>query len=154
MKVLAVRPELCRACGVCEQTCAELYFKVSDRDRSAIRISVLEDPKKDAVIEFCNQCGECIAVCPTQALFRAKNGIVRIKKQDCTGCLACVGFCPTLTMYVPPGDVVPFKCIACAKCADNCPTDALFMTEVEVPAPVTELTRSIRAKTGEASHGH
>ena len=154
MKVLAVHPDLCRACGLCEQTCAELYFKVNDRARSAIRVSVLEDPKQDAVIEFCSQCGECIAVCPTQALFRAKNGIVRLKKQDCTGCLACVGFCPTLTMYVAPGDTVPFKCIACAKCVDICPVDALFMAEVEVPAPVTEMTRSIRAKTEGASHGH
>jgi anaerobic carbon-monoxide dehydrogenase iron sulfur subunit len=154
MKVLAVRPDLCRACSVCEQTCAETYFKVSDRERSAIRISVLEDPHKDAVIEFCNQCGECIAICPTQALFRAKNGIVRIKKTDCTGCLACVGFCPTLTMYVVPGDGVPFKCIACAKCVDNCPVDALYMLEVDVPAPISELTRSIRTKTGEVSHGH
>jgi ferredoxin len=87
-------------------------------------------------------------------LYRAKNGIVRLKKQDCTGCMACVGFCPTLTMYVAANDLVPFKCIACAKCVDNCPTDALYMTEVEVPAPVTELNRSIRAKTGEVSHGH
>lgn len=106
------------------------------------------------IAEFCSQCGECIAVCPTQALYRAKNGIVRLKKQDCTGCLACVGFCPTLTMYVAPDDAVPFKCIACGKCVDICPTDALYMTEAEVPAPVTEVTRSIRAKTGGGTHGH
>ena len=73
MRVLAVRPQLCTACGLCEQTCAETFFKVIERDRSAIRVAVLEDKEKDAVIEFCSQCGECIAVCPTQALYRAKN---------------------------------------------------------------------------------
>jgi anaerobic carbon-monoxide dehydrogenase iron sulfur subunit len=154
MKVLAARPELCVGCALCEQTCAETFFKVTDRLRSTIRITILEDRRKDAVMEFCSQCGECIAVCPTQALYRAKNGIVRLKKADCTGCLACVGFCPTLTMYAAPADPVPFKCIACAKCVESCPVDALYMTDVDVPAPVSELTRSIRQKTGAESHGH
>lgn len=154
MKVLAARPELCTVCGVCEQVCAETFFKVSARSRSAIRITALPGPEPGALIEFCNQCGECIAVCPTQALFRAKNGAVRLRKQDCTSCLACVGFCPTLTFYVAEEEVAPFKCIACANCVAPCPTGALYMAEVEVPAPVTELTRSIRLRTGEATHGH
>ncbi len=153
MRVLAVRTEFCTACGLCEQTCAETFYKVIDRDRSAIRVTV-QSLQEDVIVEFCAQCGECIAVCPTQALYRAKNGIVRLKKQDCTGCMACVGFCPTLTMVVAPNDMLPFKCIACGKCADICPTDALYMIEAEAPAPVTEVTRSIRAKTGGAAHGH
>jgi carbon-monoxide dehydrogenase iron sulfur subunit len=154
MKVLAVKPELCVGCGVCEVTCANLYFKVSDRTKSAIRLTVPPAKEQDCIIEFCNQCGECIAVCPTQALYRAKNGIVRLRKKDCVGCNACVGFCPSLVMYTQPEDIVPFKCIACGKCADDCPTEALYMVEVDAPPEVTELTRSIRAKTGEASHGH
>jgi carbon-monoxide dehydrogenase iron sulfur subunit len=153
MKVLAARPELCVACGVCEEICATTYYKVSERDRSAIRITVPEASDQDCEIAFCNQCGECIAVCPTQALYRAKSGIVRIRKKACVGCMACVGFCPSLAMYTYPGDILPFKCIACGKCADDCPTDALYMVEVETPAEVTELTRSIRSKTGEGSHG-
>jgi carbon-monoxide dehydrogenase iron sulfur subunit len=154
MKVLAVRPELCTACRLCEQTCAETFFKVIDRNKSAIQVTVLAALEEDAVVEFCSQCGECIAICPTQALYRAKNGIVRLRKQDCTGCMACVGFCPTLTMYVAPNDTLPFKCLACGKCVDICPTDALYMTEAEIPPEVTEVTRSIRLKTGEGSHGH
>jgi Fe-S-cluster-containing dehydrogenase component len=154
MKVLAVRSELCVGCYLCEQTCAELYFKVDERERSAIRITPPKVIEEECEIAFCDQCGECIAVCPTGALYRAKNGIVRLRKKDCTGCAACVGFCPTLTMYVYPGDSIPFKCVACAKCVEVCPTDALYMTEVQVPPEVTEVTRSIRAKTGEGSHGH
>jgi ferredoxin len=128
------------------------FFKVPERDRSAIRISVSPE-RADPLIAFCDQCGECIAVCPTQALYRAKNGIIRLRRQDCTGCLACVGFCPTLVMYVHPDDTVPFKCIACGVCVKECPADALFLMEVDVPEPVTELTRSIRFKTGEGTHG-
>ena len=153
MNILAARPELCVACGACEEICALTFFKVPDRDRSAIRITPPDVSDADCTLEFCDQCGECIAVCPTQALYRAKNGIVRLRKRDCVGCLACVGFCPTLVMYVAPDDTVPFKCIACGVCVKECPSDALYMLEVEVPAEVTELTRSIRAKTGEGSHG-
>jgi ferredoxin len=128
------------------------FFKVPDRERSVIRVTPPEVIDPHPAIEFCDQCGECVAVCPTDALYRAKNGIVRLRKKDCVGCMACVGFCPTLVMYVVPEDPIPFKCIACGKCVDVCPTDALYMVEEEVPAEVTELTRSIRVKTGVGSH--
>jgi carbon-monoxide dehydrogenase iron sulfur subunit len=154
MKVLAVRAELCVACGVCEEVCATTFFKVSDRDRSAIRVSVPDAPDVDCQLVFCDQCGECIAVCPTGALFRTKSGIVRLRKKDCVGCMSCVAFCPSLAMAIHPDDNVPFKCVACGKCAEQCPTDALYMTEVDVPPEITELTRSIRSKTGETPHGH
>jgi carbon-monoxide dehydrogenase iron sulfur subunit len=152
MKVLAVKRELCNGCGECEKICAETFYKVSDRARSAIRVAEVSEGKYD--VAFCDQCGECIAICPPEALYRAKNGIVRLRGKDCVGCLACVGFCPTFVMYTVPEDTIPFKCIACAKCVDVCPTGALYMVELDAPAPVTEMTRSIRAKTGEVSHGH
>jgi carbon-monoxide dehydrogenase iron sulfur subunit len=152
MKVLAVKRELCNGCGECEKICAETFYKVSDRNRSAIRVAEVTEGKFK--VEFCDQCGECIAVCPPEALYRAKNGIVRLRTLDCVGCLACVGFCPTLVMYTVPDDTIPFKCIACGKCVDVCPTGALYMVEAGAPVPVTEMTRSIRAKTGEVSHGH
>ena len=152
MKVLAVKRELCNGCGECEKICAMTFFKVPDRDKSAIRVEEVSDGEYE--VAFCNQCGECIAVCSPEALYRIKNGIVRLREKDCVGCLACVGFCPTLVMYTVPDDTIPFKCIACSKCVDVCPTGALYMVEADAPAPVTEMTRSIRAKTGEVSHGH
>lgn len=162
MKVLLARRELCVACGACEEVCALTFFKVPDRERSAIRVTPpggpwetepeLWDP--DCTIEFCDQCGECIAVCPTQALFRSRDGIVRLRKRDCVGCLACVGFCPTLVMYVHPDDTLPFKCVACGKCVDECPADALLMAEAEIPAQITELTRSVRSGAGGTADGN
>ena len=153
MKILAARPELCVVCGACEEICAMTFYKQPDRERSTIRISLPEVSEADPIIEFCDQCGECIAVCPTDALYRAKNGIVRLRKRDCIGCMSCVGFCPTLVMYVFPDDPIPFKCIACGVCVKECPSDALCMVEVDVPGEVNELTRVVRSKTGEGSHG-
>ncbi len=152
MKVLAVRRELCNGCGECERICAQTFFKMADRDKSAIRVDALADGSYR--VSFCDQCGECIAVCPTAALYRIKNGIVRLRGQDCVGCLACIGFCPGMVLYALPDDIVPIKCIACGKCVPVCPTGALSMIDVDVPAPVTELTRSIRAQAGADAHGH
>ncbi len=152
MKILAVKQELCNGCGKCEEICAKTFFKVTDRDKSAIRVEKIADAKYR--VAFCNQCGECIAVCPPEALYRIKNGTVRLREKDCVGCAACIGFCPDLVMYAVPGDVVPIKCITCGKCVDVCPTKALYMIDVPVPEPVTELTRSIRVMAGTESHGH
>jgi ferredoxin len=152
MRILAVNHALCNGCGECENICAVTFFGVRDRDKSAIRV----EPGADGAFRaaFCDQCGECIAVCPTEALRRIKNGVVRLRSTDCVGCLACIGFCPTLVMYAVHNDSTPIKCIACAKCVAVCPTGALSMIEVDVPAPTTEVTRSIRAKTGAQQHGH
>ncbi|NIV29273.1 MAG: 4Fe-4S dicluster domain-containing protein [Anaerolineae bacterium] len=73
----------------------------------------------------CSQCGECIDVCPTGALYRDKAGVVRLKKKDCVGCLSCVGFCPTATMYYHADYVEPIKCISCGLCTKECPTGAI-----------------------------
>jgi NAD-dependent dihydropyrimidine dehydrogenase PreA subunit len=73
----------------------------------------------------CTQCGECIDICPSGALYRDKAGVVRIKKKDCVGCLSCVGFCQHHTMYFHGDYVEPIKCISCGLCAKECPTGAL-----------------------------
>ncbi len=152
MKILAVNEALCTGCGACERVCAQTFFKVESRDWSAVHVDAVAGGGYH--VAFCDQCGECIAVCPTQALYRSKNGIVRLRAADCVGCLACVGFCPPLVMYTIPDGMVPIKCIACGKCVPACPTGALFLRDVEVPPPVSELTRSIRFKEGVAAHGH
>jgi carbon-monoxide dehydrogenase iron sulfur subunit len=129
MKVLSYDPELCVGCHVCEDVCSHTWFKATDREQSSIRIHDEGEGPLRAV--FCVQCGECIAVCPTEALYQDKRGIVRIRKSLCVGCLSCVGFCPYLAMYYHRDQTEPFKCIACGKCADECPADALSVVETE-----------------------
>ena len=148
--MLAVNTALCNGCGECERICALTFFKTPDRAKAAIRVDKAADGGWD--VAFCNQCGECIAVCPTEALYRIKNGIVRLRGNDCVGCLACIGFCPDLVMYAVADDIVPIKCIACAKCVPACPTGALLMLDVEAPPPVNELSRAVRAATGASPH--
>ncbi len=131
MKVLAFYPERCVGCHICEEVCSETWFKVTDRSRSRIRIHDEVDGPVQAA--FCVQAGECIEVCPTQALYRNKQGIVMLRARRCVGCLSCVGFCPYMVMFHHPEEKTPFKCVACGKCVEECPADALAIIEVDTP---------------------
>ena len=134
MKVLSYDPEICVGCHTCEEVCSETWFKTTDVEKSSIRIS---EAKKNGEVTvsavYCVQCGECIDVCPTEALYQDRRGIVRVRKKLCVGCLSCVGFCPYLAMYYHREQTEPFKCIACGKCADECPAEALAIVDVESP---------------------
>ena len=127
MKVLVTSEELCIGCHLCEDVCSQAWYKEINREKSSIRVTSLGNAEWNLTV--CSQCGECIAVCPTEALYRDKSGVVRINKKLCVGCLSCVGFCPNLTMYYHPDYVEPIKCISCGLCSKECPTGAI---EIEV----------------------
>jgi len=74
MKVLSYDLDACVGCYVCEEVCSETWFKVTDAEKSSIRIH--DDGQGNFSAVFCNQCGDCIEVCPTQALYRDRKGIV------------------------------------------------------------------------------
>lgn len=123
MRRLIVNAELCSGCLRCEETCSVTYHGEQMAEKSSIRVTLHgEGPHSHNV---CNQCGECIDICPTQAIYRDKLGVVRIRKSDCVGCLSCVGFCPSLSMRYHSSLVEPFKCVACGICARECPEGAL-----------------------------
>ncbi|MGE5631072.1 MAG: 4Fe-4S binding protein [Caulobacteraceae bacterium] len=129
MKVLGKKPELCIQCHTCESTCSKTWFKEDDAEKSCIRIE--EDTKKTsgAKITACTQCGECINICPAEAIKRDKNGIVRVNKSLCVGCFMCVGFCPESAMFMHEDYIEPFSCSACGQCVKDCPTKAIFIVQ-------------------------
>ncbi len=124
MKQLKAKAELCNGCGICELVCSKVLFKEEDPDKSAI---VIKENSDGFEINVCNQCGDCIDVCPTMALYQNKFGVVLIDKKKCVGCFSCIGFCPTLSMRMHKDHIEPFKCISCGKCAKECPTEALYL---------------------------
>lgn len=130
VKALGKKPELCNGCRDCETVCAKTFFKVEDRERASLRIVDLKGEPKHKIIT-CTHCGDCIAVCPTQAIRRMKTGLVMIDKNKCIGCLSCVGFCPETAMFQYREVTLPFKCSSCGKCVKECKTGAIFMGELE-----------------------
>lgn len=127
MKWLKTHSEKCIGCEKCMETCSTLWFKQSSHLLSRIRIV----PGGEGYhINACNQCGECIDICPVGALKKDARGIVQLEKNSCVGCMMCVGFCPTASLFfnVSAG-IEPFKCIACGACVQVCPTEAIEIIE-------------------------
>jgi ferredoxin len=122
IKYLKTYSDKCIGCGICMSVCSQLFFKVDSPEKSRIRIF---DADNGFQIRVCNQCRECVEVCPAEALTVNKQGVVLLNNRRCIGCLACVAVCPLSVMWHNPGELNPFKCIACGECVQQCPVDAL-----------------------------
>ena len=44
--------------------------------------------------ERCTVCGECLEICPTDAIFINEEGLIDTDKTKCIKCCACVKYCP------------------------------------------------------------
>jgi len=117
----------CTGCGVCENVCSNAFYKVEDREKSAIRVSARDDGGYD--IAVCDQCGDCVWVCSAVALYQAANGVVRLNKKTCVGCLICVGECLRDYFFYNDELPTPFKCSACGLCVKACPAGVLSIVE-------------------------
>jgi carbon-monoxide dehydrogenase iron sulfur subunit len=133
VKVLTFDPTRCTGCHICEETCSKAWFKVIDRAKSAIQILDPEEPGGPYQAITCTQCGDCIDICPTLAIRRGRDGVVRLRKRDCVGCLSCVAFCEIWAMRAHPDCLEPNKCVACGRCAEACPEHALRIDQVADP---------------------
>jgi len=127
MKKLVTNAAKCTGCGICENVCSKAFYKVEDREKSAIRITANE--KGGYSIAVCDQCGDCVWMCSEMSLNRATNGVVRIDKKTCVGCLICVGECLRNYFFYNDELPTPFKCSACGLCVKACPANALAIEE-------------------------
>ena len=87
--------------------------------------------------------GDCIAVCPRDAIYIAPNGVAKINPQKCIGCGICVRTCPNglISLVRDTTRIVvkcsnhnkgaqvrkdcPVGCIACGECEKVCPEGAI-----------------------------
>ncbi len=139
MKQLIINMSKCKggqSCShECEHACATKVFKLVDRASAAININTSPDEENPVVI--CNQCGDCMAVCPADALKRNKLGVVIVDKKLCVGCYMCIGFCEKNAFKRSPIFFEPYKCISCGICVKVCPNNALEI--IDVPIPTTRI---------------
>ena len=126
MKRLVADQSKCTGCGACELTCSNAFYKVEDREKSAIRVTVNADGGYS--IAVCDQCGECMWMCSAMALSKADNGVVRLDKKACVGCLICVAECLRDYFFVNDELPTPIKCSACGLCVKQCSPGALQLS--------------------------
>ena len=127
MKYLSLDSGKCNGKRACEKACAQTFFKKGEAEYSAIKIS---NSDMGFTANVCNQCGQCMEICPVKALSRNKIGTVMVDKKICIGCFMCIGFCPTLSMRRAHDQREPHKCVSCGACVKACPNQALHLTEI------------------------
>ena len=94
---------------------------------------------------LCNQCDEapCATICPTNALFKRRDGIVDLHGDSCIGCRACMVACPYDQLFIDPNTHTAEKCNFCANrvendllpsCVSVCPTQCRIFGDLDDPA--------------------
>ena len=91
----------------------------------------------------CLGLGDCVRVCPFDALHLGEEGIVVVDPENCTGCGLCVPACPKdLFEFYPRVHRIELSCVAkekqaivratclvgctlCRKCVAKCPAEAI-----------------------------
>ncbi|MBW2980354.1 Fe-S cluster domain-containing protein [Candidatus Woesearchaeota archaeon] len=91
--------------------------------------------------------GDCVKVCPFDAIAMGKDGLPKIDKEKCTGCAKCVKNCPKGILHLAPEKskvhvrcsskdpaIIVTKackvgCIACKQCEKACPVDAIHVID-------------------------
>ena len=128
-KKIAVIPELCSGCRLCELVCAAEHFGVNNPKKSAIRVLVTYPHPVVRMPIVCSQCKDpmCADACPVDALKRT-NGVIELDGEVCVSCMKCVEACPFGAMYAH-GDVdTPIICDHCGgdpQCVARCPKGAI-----------------------------
>ncbi|MCP5028640.1 MAG: polysulfide reductase NrfD [Actinomycetia bacterium] len=100
----------------------------------------------------CNQCEDapCMTICPTNALYRADNGVVDFNDDFCIGCKGCMNACPYDALYINPATNTANKCNFCnhridqglePSCVVVCPTEAIKVLDLD--DPLNEATRIV-----------
>lgn len=92
----------------------------------------------------CNHCSNapCVEICPVQALYIRKDGIVDFNNDRCIGCKSCMQACPYDALYIDPDTNTAAKCNYCAHrvdiglepaCVNVCPEHAIISGNVDDP---------------------
>ena len=93
---------------------------------------------------LCNQCTDapCVRICPTNALFKRRDGIVDLNSASCIGCRACMEACPYDQLFIDPNTRTAEKCNFCANRVENkllpacvivCPTECRIFGDLDDP---------------------
>jgi carbon-monoxide dehydrogenase iron sulfur subunit len=131
-KVIAVDPNRCTGCRMCEMACSLHHEQACGRSSARVKVVKLELEGVDMPV-LCEHCASapCMAVCPTGALVRDEcTGAVVLLEQLCIGCRMCALACPFGAIGVDPrGERVSIlKCDLCGgdpQCVRFCEPGAL-----------------------------
>lgn len=137
-KQLMINPEKCTGCRTCELICSYQRDKAFNPRHSAVTVTSCEE---DAgwIPSMCPHCAEahCVEACPSEAMYRAEDGTVKVDVEKCTMCKLCVDACPSGNVSFCHLSERVIKCELCGGdpgCAKYCPAGAIVYAEKETVA--------------------
>ncbi|MCL4119019.1 UNVERIFIED_CONTAM: hypothetical protein GTU68_035322 [Idotea baltica] len=135
----------CHACTVACKSEHDVPLGVNRTWVKYIETGTFPDVARKFSVMRCNQCDDapCMTICPTNALFRADNGVVDFQDDNCIGCKSCMNACPYDALYINPETNTAHKCNMCnhrvevglePSCQIVCPTEAIIIGDLDDPA--------------------
>ena len=131
-KKLAVIPELCSGCRMCEQVC--VFFREREFNPRRARIKILMNEKEGIYAPLiCNQCQKCLTACNRDALsWDEKAGVARVDAGKCNGCGLCIEACEQGAIFLDPVSGIVNICDLCdgdPQCVKWCAEEVLRYEE-------------------------
>lgn len=135
----------CIGCHACTTACKSEHDVPVGVNRTWVKQvekGTFPDTRRLFSVMRCNHCTDapCVEICPTEALFVRKDGIVDFDKDRCIGCKSCMQACPYDALYIDPETSTAAKCNYCAHridvglepaCVNVCPEHAIISGDME-----------------------
>lgn len=142
----------CHACTVACKSEHDVPLGVNRTWVKYIETGSFPNVSRHFSVMRCNQCDDapCMTICPTNALYRAPNGVVDFNDDNCIGCKGCMNACPYDALYINPATNTAQKCNFCnhrveqdlePSCVVVCPTHAIKIADLD--DPLNEATKII-----------
>ena len=135
----------CHACTIACKAEHDIPIGVNRCWVKTVEHGTFPDTRRLFFPVLCNQCDDapCMTICPTNALFKRRDGIVDLHGDSCIGCRACMVACPYDQLFIDPNTRTAEKCNFCANrvenellpaCVSVCPTECRIFGDLDDPA--------------------
>lgn len=134
----------CHACTIACKAEHQIPVGVNRCWVKTVEKGTFPDTRRFFFPVLCNQCVDapCVRICPTNALFKRRDGIVDLNGSACIGCRACMEACPYDQLFIDPNTHTAEKCNFCANrvenhllpaCVSVCPTECRIFGDLDDP---------------------
>ena len=134
----------CHACTIACKAEHQIPIGVNRCWVKTVEKGTFPDTRRFFFPVLCNQCEDapCARICPTNALYKRRDGIIDLNGAACIGCRACMVACPYDQLFIDPNTHTAEKCNFCANrvenkllpaCVSVCPTECRIFGDLDDP---------------------